>query len=150
MDNYKRGEIFYIMRDSMQTGSEIYHGRPAIIVSNDFLNATSNVVEVVFLTTQPKKDIGTHVRITSTGRTSIALCEQITTIATEKIGNYMATATEAEMQEIDNAIAKSLSLCDNPPPRESGTVIHEVADIARERDWYKSLYENLLNRVITR
>lgn len=115
MDNYKRGEIFYIMRDSMQTGSEIYHGRPAIIVSNDFLNATSNVVEVVFLTTQPKKDIGTHVRITSTGRTSIALCEQITTIATEKIGSYMATATEAEMQEIDNAIAKSLSLSDNPP-----------------------------------
>lgn len=117
MDNYKRGEIFYIMRDAMQVGSEIYHGRPAIIVSNDFLNSTANVVEVVFLTTQPKKDMGTHVRITSTGRTSTALCEQITTVAIERIGNYVATASDREMREIDEAIAKSLSLSHDPPPR---------------------------------
>ena len=116
MDSYKRGEIFYVMRDGMQTGAEIYHGRPAILVSNDFLNATASVVEVVFLTTQPKKDMGTHVRITSTGRTSVALCEQITTVAVERLGNYIATASDKEMREIDDAIARSLSLSQNPPP----------------------------------
>ena len=149
MDNYKRGEIFYIMRDGMQSGAEVYHGRPAIIVSNDFLNATSTVVEVVFLTTQPKKDMGTHVRITSTGRTSIALCEQITTVAIERVGSYMATATEKEMQEIDNAIAKSLSLTFNPPPSDGTTVILDsTVALEKERDLYKSLYESLLDRIL--
>lgn len=115
MNNYKRGDIFYVMRDGIQTGSEIYHGRPAIIVSNDILNATSSLVEVVFLTTQPKKDMGTHVRITSTGRLSTALCEQITTVAIERLGNYIGTASDKEMREIDMAIGQSLSLSQNPP-----------------------------------
>lgn len=115
MDNYKRGDIFYVMRDAIQTGAEIYHGRPAIIVSNDILNATSSLVEVVFLTTQPKKDMGTHVRITSTGRLSTALCEQITTVAIERLGNYIGTASDKEMREIDMAIGQSLSLSQNPP-----------------------------------
>ena len=113
-DSIHRGEIFYIMKDGAQVGSEIYHGRPAILVSNDFLNATASVVEVVFLTTQPKKDMGTHVRITSMGRTSIALCEQITTVAVERLGNYIATASDKEMREIDDAIAQSLSLSQTP------------------------------------
>ena len=149
MDSYKRGEIFYVMRDGMQTGAEIYHGRPAILVSNDFLNATASVVEVVFLTTQPKKDMGTHVRITSTGRTSVALCEQITTVAVERLGNYIATASDKEMREIDDAIARSLSLSQTPPPPSDGTTVTpDLAAVEKERDLYKSLYENLLDRIL--
>lgn len=146
-NNYKRGEIFYVMRDGMQTGSEIYHGRPAIIVSNDILNATSSLVEVVFLTTQPKKDMGTHVRITSTGRLSTALCEQITTVAVERLGNYIGTASGKEMREIDMAIGQSLSLS-QPPPSDGTTVTPDLAALKKERDLYKSLYENLLDRIL--
>ena len=146
MDRCKRGEIFYIIKDSAQVGSEIYHGRPAVIVSNDFLNATAAVVEVVFLTTQPRKEMGTHVKINSTGRTSTACCEQITSVAVEKLGDYVCSCTDQEMQEIDVAIARSLALTPNPP-REM-VLRPSVTQAEFERDFYKTQYENLISKLM--
>ena len=66
---YERGEIYYINNGSSgQIGSEIKKDRPAIIVSNDANNKYSSVVEVVFLTSKPKKELPTHVTIRSTGQ----------------------------------------------------------------------------------
>ena len=56
----RRGDIYYI--DKYPTiGSEQQAGRPAIIVSNEKNNQHSSTVEVVYLTTQPKADLPTHV-----------------------------------------------------------------------------------------
>ena len=71
----RRGDIFYVEK-SYATGSEQYAGRPAIIVSNDKCNETSDVIEVVYLTTQPKNDLPTHVTVHSTGKASTAICQQ--------------------------------------------------------------------------
>lgn len=49
----KRGDIWYVSKDNY-TGCEQAAGRPAIIVSNEKNNACAEVVEVVYLTTQPK------------------------------------------------------------------------------------------------
>lgn len=52
----RRGDIFYIEATGYQTtGSEQRPGRPGIIVSNEKCNENSEVVEVVYTTTQPKK-----------------------------------------------------------------------------------------------
>ena len=51
----KRGEIYYIESTYRETGSEQRGGRPAVIVSNDKNNENSEVVEVVYMTTKPKK-----------------------------------------------------------------------------------------------
>lgn len=51
MPDYKRGEIYYVAPNYSETGSEIWSGRPAVIVSNDDLNRNRNCVEVVYLTT---------------------------------------------------------------------------------------------------
>lgn len=72
-----RGEIYYVRPASVNVGSEQIAGRPAIVVSNDKANQYSPVVEMVYLTTQPKGSLPTHVDITSVERPSIALCEQI-------------------------------------------------------------------------
>lgn len=74
----KRGDIFYV-GGGQTTGSEQRAGRPAIVVSNDKNNEHSQTVEMVYLTTKPKRDMPTHVLITSLSRESIAICEQITT-----------------------------------------------------------------------
>lgn len=80
----KRGDIWYVSKDNY-TGCEQAAGRPAIIVSNEKNNACAETVEVVYLTTQPKKDLPTHVLIRSSERESTALCEQITTVSVDRL-----------------------------------------------------------------
>lgn len=105
----KRGDIWYV-ESGYATGSEQRPGRPAIVVSNDKNNQFSSTVEMIYLTTQPKHDLPTHVTIRSTNRVSTAICEQITTVATERIGNYCGTVTDDEMAAIENAMLISLGI----------------------------------------
>ena len=96
----KRGSIWYVESSYAAVGSEQRPGRPAIVVSNDKNNQHSGTVEMVYLTTQPKHDLPTHVTIHSTNRVSIAICEQITTVAVERIGSYYGQATDEEMPRL--------------------------------------------------
>lgn len=112
----KRGDIYYIQRHDT-VGAEIMKARPGVIVSADELNATSNVVEVVYLTTQPKREMPTHVLIESTGRTSTALCEHVDYVARELIGDYCGRCTDEEMRGINTALIHALSLV--PPTGET-------------------------------
>lgn len=105
----KRGEIYFI-RPASTVGSEIAKGRPAVIVSNDALNATSEVVEVVFLTTQPKKELPSHAHVEATGTPSTALCEQINTVSKSRVGDYFGECSEEEMHAIDLAMMNALGL----------------------------------------
>lgn len=108
---YERGEIYYINNGSGgQVGSEMKKDRPAIIVSNDANNKYSSVVEVVYLTSKPKKELPTHVTIRSTGRMSVALCEEPTAISTERINNYICKASDKEMENIDIALMIALGI----------------------------------------
>ena len=105
-----RGEVYYIMPAEYTVGSEQMAGRPAIIVSNDKNNTYSSVVEVVYLTTQPKNDLPTHVTIRSTSRESTALCEQIQSVSAQRIGSWCAKCTQAEMDAVDKALQISLGI----------------------------------------
>lgn len=111
MNDIKRGEMFYISRgEASYNGSEQHADRPAVVVSNNKNNENSNVVEVVYMTTQPKTDLPTHVTIRSTGRISTVLCEQVYSVSTERIGTYIGEATDKEMENIDIALMISLQL----------------------------------------
>ena len=111
MNDIKRGEMFYISRGGASyNGSEQHADRPAVVVSNNKNNENSNVVEVVYMTTQPKTDLPTHVTIRSTGRISTVLCEQVYSVSTERIGTYIGEATDKEMENIDIALMISLQL----------------------------------------
>lgn len=107
----RRGEIYYIENGkNFDVGDEKCSARPAIIVSNNKCNMFSKFVNIVYLTTQEKTDLPTHVDIYSTGRKSTVLCEQVHSISTERIGDYVATCTDNEMQMINIALAVSLGL----------------------------------------
>lgn len=162
----KRGDIYYI-GGGLTTGSEQRPGRPAIIVSNDKGNATSQTVEVVYLTTQPKHDLPTHVVIRSLDRESIAICEQITTVATERIGSYKGRVTDTEMANLEIAMLVSLDLQMGPVTEKTVEVVKEVpvpmpvpdtsrnakleAELAATKAKYEMLqamYDALLSRVV--
>lgn len=107
----KRGDIFYIRNEWYREGSEIRKSRPGIIVSNNVNNRCGKVVEVVFLTSKPKeKGMPTHVVVKSTGRRSIALCEQPTPVAVERVENWLASATKREMELVDEALLIALGI----------------------------------------
>lgn len=149
----KRGEIYYVERSSSvsASGSEMYAGRPAIIVSNEKNNANSTVFEVVYLTTQPKQDLPTHVSIRSVKRNSIALCEQVTSVSEERIGDYIGTCSNLEMQQIDIALAISLGIdinAEKPVDAVKEVTNDTIVRIETERDVYRKLYEQMLERMV--
>lgn len=151
----KRGEVYYVFKQDVSTvGSEQGAGRPAVIVSNNVGNTHSATVEVVFLTTKPKTDLPTHVSVRSTLKPSIALCEQITTLDTCKLGDYMCTLSDTEMSQIDIALAISLGLQDVPHKTSINTApitpvpSTEVQTIRIERDMYKNLYDTLIEKLL--
>lgn len=186
MNNIKRGEIFYISRGGgvSYSGSEQHSDRPAVVVSNDKNNENSNVVEVVYMTTQPKTDLPTHVTVRSTGRPSTVLCEQVYSVSTERIGTYIGECSDKEMENIDIALMISLQLDGNMKTskkynetikEQQEEIDHyrkkiqamqealkekenekpeitasseETIRLQTERDTYKTMYEQLLNRLV--
>lgn len=147
----RRGNIYYIYRRHT-LGAEIANARPAVIVSNDALNATSGVVEVVYLTTSPKKEMPSHAQIEATGITSTALCEQVDTISKQLIGHYCGTCTEEEMRAIDKALLWSLGVTVEPDEEPTSIDVSEslvtIARVMAERDIYKEMTDKLLRGVI--
>lgn len=145
MNIINRGDIYYIFSNANEVGSEQIAGRPAVIVSNNAINEYSQVVEVVFLTTQPKKDLPTHVPINCSKHDSTALCEQITTISKDRIGDRMGRCTPEELHAITVAMQDSLSIQFFVEARPS---YEELDRVVAERDIYKRLYDELIQKVI--
>lgn len=166
MSNYhiERGDIFYIDKFGYQSGSEQRSGRPGIIISCNENNNNSKAVEIVYTTTKQKTELPTHVLVSSTPYVSTALCEQITTVDKERLGNYIGACSEEEMAQIDEAIMISLGLrrdeissgggyskpepivAPDAPPTQVQS--EELAALRAERDVFKSMYEALLNKVL--
>lgn len=174
---YKRGDIFYIegAKNYAGFGRQTTTGRPAIIVSDDVLNKHSDYVEVVYLTTQDKKELPTHCSIVCK-QLSTAMCETIYTVNKNRVGDYVKSCTAKEMAAVNECLLHSLGLdyiSDFSEPIEGDMDYSSLQDeidtlrsqnqalkkqlgdagksdhaIAVERDLYKTLYEQLLNKVV--
>ena len=140
-----RGDMYYIENAKITDNASYEGGRPAIIVSNDQNNKFGQYVEVVYLTTQDKKPLPTHVQIMSS-LPSTVLCESIYTINKDRLGTFIRACTEEEMQEVDKALAISLGLEFSEEPEK--TVMQEDTKTKTELEVYKKLYSELLERLI--
>ena len=157
MDLY-RGDVYYVERYP-SVGCEQQAGRPAVIVSNDLNNKHSSTVEVVYLTTKPKTDLPTHVAITATGIPSTALCEQVHTIDTTRLGSFCGSCSDDELARISEALMISLDLDMGGDSSDSSNTESEdeITDIEKELTIAKAqltlmqqLYSELLHRTINR
>lgn len=110
MPTFKRGNIYFIQSSYTEQGVEQKGDRPAVIVSNNKGNEHADCVEVVYMTTQPKNDLPTHVLIRSSLKPSTLLCEQIISVSKERVGTWIGTLTEQEIQQMDTALAISIGL----------------------------------------
>lgn len=107
---FHRGDIYHILPEEYETGSEQHSGRPAIIVSNEANNKFAPTLEIVYLTTKEKKNLPTHVSIEAARFRSTALCEQICTVDKTRVGDYIDKLSKYEVEDIDAAIIISLGL----------------------------------------
>lgn len=166
----KRGDIYWITKNPCQptAGSVQEPGRPGIVVSNDANNACALTLEIVYLTCKQKKPLPTHCAIESTGKPSIALCEQVQTISDEQIREYIGHCTEEEMAELDRCIAISLGLTEVDDKYKKATPEspifsnEEIADMFNRltqaekdltasnarADLLQEMYNNLLERTM--
>lgn len=153
----KRGDIFYITYSKNFNDSYSYDttGRPGVIVSDDHLNRGSEYVEVVYLTTKIKRDMPTHVDVFCK-TPSTALCETIHTVEKDRIGTYVRTVSDEEMEGIERGLRRSLgmnvpvtSVNDAEPDNDMGLVsMQKEIQLTAERDMFKKLYEDLLSKVV--
>ena len=156
----KRGDIYYIRDTRQSIGSEQRADRPAVIISNNENNRHSAVYEVVYMTTQPKTDLPTHFITTSALRPSTVLCEQISSVYEDRIGEWIGTLTPDEMKTLDQCLAVSIGIkaAGNTEDTESlrqqlETAEAKLAEIGAQlwtaesqRQTYKEMYEFLLSK----
>lgn len=156
--NIKRGEIYYVNKMPV-VGAEHEAGRPAVVVSTDRHNAKSGTIEVVYLTTRSKGMMPEHIFCSATGTDSTILCEQITTVSVDRLSDYITTLTEEEMLDVEAGLLHSLGMesyipdeheDDKPDdePSEAPVIDADVHRITMERDFYKQMYESLLEKII--
>lgn len=97
----RRGEVYYINGARTWKGSNAV--RAAVIVSNDVGNRHSDMVIVVYMTCNVKKQLPTHAMVNAAYRSTV-LCEQVETVAKERIGDYVCTLSKKDMASVDRAL----------------------------------------------
>lgn len=110
----KRGDVYYVKSGvANNAGYTMWTPRPAVILSVDDINESEHTVEVVFLTTSPKRESEYHVSFICRDRHATALCEQVTTIDSANLSEFMVHVSDTVMDQISEAVARSLGLCAN-------------------------------------
>ncbi|MEI7674977.1 MAG: type II toxin-antitoxin system PemK/MazF family toxin [bacterium] len=98
MDLIKQFEVYWVNLDPTE-GSEIQKTRPCIIVTPDEMNTTLNTIMVVPLT-HTIINWPFRTTVTVNGNISSAACDQLRTIAKERLRDYIGSITAAEKDKI--------------------------------------------------
>lgn len=109
----RRGEVYWL-DFSPSRGSEQSGKRPALIVQNDVGNRFSPTTIVAAMTTRVSaKEYPTEVRLADEvfGRPSAVLCQQLLTVAIDRVIGTPVTLLDPEtMARVDAALKLSLGL----------------------------------------
>lgn len=141
---FKRGEIYEY---EMQNGKGIKY---ALIVSANF--RTNNGYLNIIVLTDEEKEEAYSVPIVCGGM-MYADCGMVSFGLKNRIGNYIRSATDAEMKLIDEGIAKCLGIEQKAvekvvevPVKDNTS--EELATAKAEAKIFKDLYEKLLAKVM--
>ena len=138
----RRGDVYWVSVDG-SIGGEIQTGRPAVIVSGDKANETISTVIVAFTTTQGNGH-PSHVPVIVGGNRSKVKCDQIRTIAKERLSQFIGTLTDEEMRRVSGALAAAMCI----PIASKGVDIEEYASMKAEVDMWKRLYERAMDQLV--
>ena len=166
MNGIRKGDIYYIEK-TISTGCEITTtapARPAVIVSSDRGNEISGTVQVVYLTSAPRNESELHIPVNdhtaNLKMMSTTICEQITCVSKERVGNYIGKVTPATMKKIERGILAALGIDavdvaaveDNEEiellKMELEAKEAELAKAKRMAEVFKGMADHLMNQII--
>lgn len=153
-----RGDVFWCPVKELTDEGEYIETktRPILVVSNEKANTFSGQVTVVPITSKEKKSLPTHVAVECGQISGIALCEWIQRENKADFGTYCGALDAETMRNIDAALKIQLALDGKPvtasaayapPSADKGDEL-SVALLEKERDMYKSFYEQLLKATL--
>lgn len=87
-------------------------GRPAVIVSNNDINKSQNMVEVAYLVEKPNESLPTHAKV-KCHLPSTALCEQVVSVSKDRIDGFIRTCTDEEIEKINKGLSISLGITES-------------------------------------
>ena len=108
----KRGEIYYADL-GMGEGSEQAGTRPALVVGNNIGNKYSPTVIVAPITSQKKKSLPTHIKVSSQSgltKDSTVMFEQVRTIDKTRLKSRVGSIDDKKMLEADKVIAVTFGM----------------------------------------
>lgn len=113
MNNIKKGDIYYASLDPV-IGSEQKGDRPVVVLQNNLGNKYSPTIIIAPLTEIIKKEkLPTHIKIYKNEflkYDSMILLEQLRTIDKSRLISYLGKLKDNQLQKIDNALIKTLSI----------------------------------------
>ena len=140
----KKGEVYYVSKTAIESPGDyvIQPGRPAIVVSDTTLNNTQNVVSIVFLTSKPKIASPAHFVTRCNGVTGTALCEEVVTIDKARLGKYVGSLSEHELEQLNNCLRAVFCLGDSIPYASNEDLAKAnvtIEKLKKQIDAYKTL-----------
>ena len=105
----RRGDVYWVNFEPAR-GGEVRKRRPAIIVSNNTANQALNRVQVVPLTSNTARVYPSEAVVDLNGAAAKAMADQITTVAKERLGNYVGTIGPRDMLAVERAMRRQLGL----------------------------------------
>lgn len=156
---YRRGDMYWVLNDNFGVDSK--SGRPIIIMNND--NESAQYVVGLFTTTRERFG-SMSVEINSPRKRSWVECASPCTVAKNRLGNYMYTLTEYEMEAVEKGVRRAFCLDSTPQEdEEKKELVKEIAILkaqlkehennkfsdAVERDMWKRMYERALEEAVS-
>lgn len=116
-------------------------GRPAVIVSNNDINESQNMVEVAYLVEKPNESLPTHAKVRC-HLPSTALCEQIVSVSKDRIDGFIRTCTDEEIEKINKGLSISLGITES-----DDTMAEKLKELTDSLSEAQRINDGLRNRI---
>ena len=116
-------------------------GRPAVIVSNNNINESQNMVEVAYLVEKPNESLPTHAKVRC-HLPSTALCEQVVSVNKDRIDGFIRTCTDEEIERINKGLSISLGITES-----DDTMTEKLKELTDSLSEAQRINDGLRNRI---
>lgn len=116
-------------------------GRPAVIVSDNDINESQNMVEVAYLVEKPNESLPTHAKVRC-HLPSTALCEQVVSVSKDRIDGFIRTCTDEEIEKINKGLSISLGITES-----DDTMAEKLKELTDSLSEAQRINDGLRNRI---
>lgn len=140
----RRGDVYWIQSDGWGVGDKL--GRPAVIMSSDIHNERSDHVSGFFMTTKEKYGV-CNVEVQTPRRPSWVQCDFPMSVRKDRLGNYLYTLTDEELEAVEHGVCVAFSLEPEYREDEGEDNSEEIRGLEEEISSLKAKVADLTNQL---